>query len=56
MAPMAFVVAALAVCVGILLAAQESPRTERLSLVLLLAGAVTATAGLAIGLGSGWLQ
>jgi hypothetical protein len=54
MVMMAFVVAALAVCVGILLAAQETPRTERLSLVLLLAGAVTATAGLVTAVGSGW--
>jgi hypothetical protein len=34
------------VSAGVLLAAQESPRIERLSLVLLLATAATATAGL----------
>ena len=48
----AFVVLALAALVGVLLAALDRPhdhaRTERLSLVILAAGAVTTAAGVAV--------
>jgi hypothetical protein len=51
---LAFVVAVLAVCVGVLLAMQDGPHTERLSRVVVAVGALTTTAWLAQAVG-GWV-